>query len=129
MTKRVLANVALSYVAAGIVTFVFLVILELLTPSSIGNMLTGWVYEMCLLAWGSPAVLVVLAIVDLALTAVGDRRRSGFVFSLLPGALTALLIVPYPAIAPLVVWLLAVGLLFGRVMRLPKRAPATEPTR
>ena len=89
MTKRVLANVALSYVAAGIVTIVFLVILELLTPSSIGNMLTGWVYEMCLLAWGSPAVLVVLAIVDLALTAVGNRRRSGFVFSLLPGALAA----------------------------------------
>lgn len=122
-------NVALAYVAAGAVSFALLVIQNLVAPSSIGGLLVNLFYGMCELALGSPAVLIVLAIVDLALTASRSQRRDGFVFALLPGALAALLIPPYPEIVPVVAWLLAVGLLFGWVMRLPTRGPVVEPTR
>jgi hypothetical protein len=82
-----------------------------------------------LLAVGSPAVLIVLAIMDLVLTASRRPRRDAFVFALLPAALAALLIVPYPEMVPVVAWLAGVGLLFGWVMRLPKGVPVVEPTR
>ena len=124
-----LANAALSYAAAGIVTLAFMVIQNLVAPSPFPGLLEMWIFGVSLLAVGSPAVLIVLAIVDLVLTASRSQRRDAFVFALLPAALAALLIVPYPAILPVVVWLGAVGLLVGWVMRLPKRAPVVEPTR
>jgi hypothetical protein len=128
-TRRVLGNVALSYVAAGIVTLVFMGVANIGASWSIPDTLVGWIYEMGLLAVGSPAVLLVLAIVDLVLTASKGQRRDGFVFALLPGTLASLLIVPYPEMIPLVAWLLAVGLLFGWFMRLPKLRTAVPERR
>ena len=128
-TKRVLANVALSYAAAGIVTLAFMGVANLVAPSTFESVPVSWFGFLIFLSYGSPAVLIALAIVDVVLTASTSQRRDGFALALLPGALAALLLVPHPEMAPLVAWLVAEGVLFGWIMRLPKRARVLEPTR
>ena len=120
LMRRLIANLVLSYVIAAIVTFVFLTIGSLIGPPTFGPaIIGGWIFEMALLMVGAPSVLIVLVVLDYVLSATTRQRRLALGVSLLPAALVALLIVPYPQIAYVVAWLVAVGGPFGMTMLLP----------
>ena len=120
LLRRLITNLVLAYVIAAIVTLVFLTIGSQIGPPTFGPGIIGeWIFEMALLMLGAPIVLIVLVVLDYVLSATTQQRRLALGVSLLPAALVALLIVPYPEIAYVVAWLVAVGGAFGMTVLLP----------
>lgn len=117
---RVAANVALAYAVAGGATLVFLVAASTIAPGPGPGILSGWIFEMCLLAFGAPAVAIVLAGLEFALRETERPRRLAIRVSLVPAVGMGLIGIFEPEVAYLVLWLAFVGLVFGLTMRLPK---------
>jgi len=124
---RLGVNLALAYGMAGLTLLVPTVVREIVDPPVVGPGIAGeWAVGMGTLLFGAPAVLMVLVVIDYALRRRGRMRRYAIAASLVPSALTALLIPIYPEILALTVWLFATGLIFGAVMRLPPRGDQTD---
>ena len=118
--SRLLANLALSYRVAGFVTLIFVAAAHLISPSRYGPGVIGtWIFEMGVLAFGAPLVLLVLVFLDIALRGSTDQRRLGVAVSLLPAAAMALVTLAYPEALYVAAWLLIVGLVYGLAMRVP----------
>lgn len=117
---RLATNIALAYAVAGGASLLFLVANSAVDPGPGPGILSGWVFEMCLLAFGAPAVAIGLFGLDLVVRDTGRPRRLAILASLVPALAVGLIAVFEPGIAYLVAWLTIVGLVFGLTMALPK---------
>jgi hypothetical protein len=118
--SRILTNLVLAYVCAAAVTGIGIAAGQALSPAKVGpGVLSSWIFEVSLLVVGSPIVLLVLAVLDVALRRRSDQRRAALIFAISPSVLLALLMPIYPMLLGIVVWLLATGLTFGVTTRLP----------
>jgi len=117
---RLGVNLLLACGVAGITLLVGTLAREIVERPTFGPGIAGeWAVGMGTLLFGAPFVLIALGIVDFVLGTTHSGRRGAIVASLIPAALAALLIPVYPEIMWIAAWLLATGLLFGAVMRLP----------
>jgi len=122
----VLLNVLIAYAIAAVVTFAMILASEMMSPSAVnpylGQAVGGTSWTMVWIAFGSPAVLLVLTCLDWGLRLTRRQRLAGSAVSLLPGGivLVSALITPEAGAGmTFALWLLLVGLAFGRVMLLP----------
>jgi hypothetical protein len=133
IVSRVVLNVLLAYAIAAVVTFALILLSELVSPSEfnpyLGQAVGGTVWTMVWLSFGSPAVLVVLACLDWGVRRTRRPRLLALVVSVLPAGLWVAAVALSGADLQgmtLAVWLLIVGLAFGRVILLPtNRLPAS----
>ena len=117
---RLGVNLLLAYGVSGMTLLMATAAREIVDRPVSGPGIAGeWAVGMGTLLFGAPAVLMVLVIVDFALKGRRHMRRAAIVASVVPSALAAFLIPFYPEIVPVTLWLLATGLAFGAVMRLP----------
>lgn len=117
---RLGVNLLLAYGVAAVTLLLATVAREVVERPSFGPGVAGeWAVGMGTLLFGGPVVLMVLVVIDLALKGRPRMRRAAIVVSLIPSALSAVLIPIYPEVIAVTVWLLVTGLLFGAVMRLP----------
>jgi hypothetical protein len=121
VAARNVRNVALAYAIAAVVTLLFIAAATAAAPAQPGPGILGcWVFEMCLLAFGAPAVAIVLFGLDLVVRDTGRPRRLAIVISLVPALAVGVIAIFEPGVAYLVAWLTAVGLILGLTMsRLP----------
>jgi hypothetical protein len=77
------------------------------------------VYLMGTYLFAAPLVVVGCVILDRLLIHANPKRPTLLVASLLPGSLWAILTVRYPESTPVTVWLLATGIAWALVARLP----------
>jgi lysylphosphatidylglycerol synthetase-like protein (DUF2156 family) len=119
-------NLILAYVVAGLTLLLATVVHESVDRPTFGPGIAGeWAVGMGTLLFGAPAVLMVLVVIDYVLKGRRHMRRPAVVASIVPSALTAVLMPFYPEIVAVTLWLLATGLLFGAVVLLPARPDRT----
>lgn len=117
---RFVINVALAYLAAGTVLLVSGAIAYAIEPPGGLSLVEWWVVGMFWLLVGFPVVLLGIGILSLlVLASTWPPRRTAVVASISPGVGLLLAVAAEPAVFSIAAWLLATGLLFGLLMRLP----------
>ncbi len=123
---RALANAGIAYVVAAVVTFVTLLVHEVLAPSEfnphLGHALGGTFFVTALLLVGSPVVLAGAVLVDWLLRDAARPRAVIAILALIPTAFWLLIGANEPVALVYAAWSLLVGLGIARLMRLPPRS-------
>ena len=120
LAVRLGANLILAYAVAGLTLLSATVLRGIVDGPTFGPGIAGeWAVGMGTLLFGAPAVLMVLVVIDSVLKGRRRMRRAAVVASVVPSAVSAILIPLYPDLLAVTLWLLVTGIGFGAVMRLP----------
>jgi hypothetical protein len=126
---RVIVNVGLAHASAATAMTAGLLIQYGPDAPELPLGLVGTViYGMWWLAWGAPLVLLVLTVLDVTVAHGRSGRRNMVIAALVPGLLYFAMAARQSELVPSALWLIATGLLFGGIARLPKERADAPPS-